>query len=1158
MRVLSAFVAFACFLGLQAQPICDELQAGFTSSISGLSVQFTNASTGAGLQTTYQWTYGDGNTANAPNPSHTYTAAGEYEVCLYVISIYFNGGGVPTTCVDTACTTIVVGSADPCDGFEACFEASQTAANTIAFGNCSQPGANAQYLWTFGDGSNGSGTYPTHVYDQPGTYIVCVTAYGNGCEDTYCWPVVVQGGSDPCDELEAGFTWTTTPNGTQFSNGTTGTGFQTTWYWTFGDGSTSNDGQPFHTYAEPGVYEVCLTAITIYELSGGGVITCLDTACAEVTIGGTDPCDGLSAEFWFGNNGGDPASIFYSASTGAGPNWLWSFGDGTYSDSGAQGTHTYTAAGVYELCLTVWAWDPITQDTCSETSCQLVTIAGGDPCDDFEACFTTTVIDNNSFYFINCTAPGTNVQYEWHFGDGTFGTGVNMDHDYATPGVYEVCLTAYWGNCADSTCTTVTVTGSVDPCDELEAGFTWTTTPNGTQFSNGTSGTGFQTTWYWTLGDGSTSNDAQPFHTYAEPGVYEVCLTAITIYELSGGGVITCLDTACAEVTIGGGDPCDDFEACFTTTVIDNNSFYFINCTVPGTNVQYEWYFGDGTFGTGANMDHDYATPGVYEVCLTAYWGNCADSTCTTVTVTGSVDPCDELEAGFSWTTPPNGTQFSNATTGTGFQTTWYWTFGDGSTSSDAQPFHSYAEPGEYVVCLTAITIYELSGGGVITCLDTACAEVTIGGGDPCDDFEACFTTTVIDNNSFYFINCTAPGTNIQYEWHFGDGSASGDVNAEHSYAEPGTYEVCLTAYWGNCVDSTCTTVTVTGGGTDPCDGLVAGFSWTTTPNGTQFSNGTTGTGFQTTWYWTFGDGSTSNDGQPFHTYAEPGVYEVCLTAISIYESTGGVITCADTTCYEVTIGGGDPCDDFEACFTTTVIDNNSFYFINCTAPGTNVQYLWNFGDGAVGTGANPDHNYAGPGTYEVCLTAYWGNCVDSTCTTIVVEGPGGCEPFQIDFTAIAQGTATIFQATSSVPVVGYIWFFGDGSDQGYGQVITHLYEPPGPYNVCLAAWYWNSATEDTCWAEHCEEIDPFDVGINETAIGSVQLYPNPAHSSFIIDGAPLGADLRVFSTEGRMVLAQRTSGTRTVVDVSALAPATYSVEVRTAEGILWRRFAVE
>ncbi|MBK9698500.1 MAG: PKD domain-containing protein [Flavobacteriales bacterium] len=72
----------------------------------------------------------------------------------------------------------------------------------------------------------------------------------------------------------------------QFSNATTGTGLSTSWVWSFGDGSTSNDPQPFHTYAQPGTYTVCLTAISILQQPGGGVITCVDSTCAPPSCQG--------------------------------------------------------------------------------------------------------------------------------------------------------------------------------------------------------------------------------------------------------------------------------------------------------------------------------------------------------------------------------------------------------------------------------------------------------------------------------------------------------------------------------------------------------------------------------------------------------------------------------------------------------------------------------------------------------------------------------------------------------------------------------------------------------------------------------------------------------------------------------------------------------
>jgi len=279
-------------------------------------------------------------------------------------------------------------------------------------------------------------------------------------------------------------------------------------------------------------------------------------------------------------------------------------------------------------------------------------------------------------------------------------------------------------------------------------------------------------------------------------------------------------------------------------------------------------------------------------------------------------------------------------------------------------------------------------------------------------------------------------------------------------------------AYWNICVLEFCPTVTVEGSG-NVCDELEAGFSWTTTPNGTQFSNGTTGTGFQTTWTWYFGDGSTSNDAQPFHTYSEPGSYAVCLVAVSVYETSAGLITCTDEFCNEVTIG------------------------------------------------------------------------------------EGGCEPFVVNFTWSGQGPAVVFNADASMNVTGYLWFFGDGME-GDGQVVTHLYEPPGPYQVCVAAWYWNSNTQDSCWAEHCEDIDPFEVGIAEAFGSGIGVFPVPANDHLVITGLRSPAELRLHTADGRLVLLERMGGARCHVDVSRLAPGTYALEIRAGEERSVRRIVIE
>ena len=516
---------------------------------------------------------------------------------------------------------------------------------------------------------------------------------------------------------------------------------------------------------------------------------------------------------------------------------------------------------------------------------------------------------------------------------------------------------------------------------------------------------------------------------------------------------------------------------------------------------------------------------------------------------------CNDLNAGFTYSVGPNGVQFSNGTTGTGEQTTWQWTFGDGATSNDGQPFHTYTTAGNYEVCLYAITIYVNGSTPPLTCVDTACVVVTIGGGDPCDDLEACFVASQTSANTVFFNNCTQPGTNSQYVWTFGDGSDGSVTSPTHTYLQPGSYSVCLKAYWNGCLDEYCTTIVVEGG-TDPCDGLSADFWFGNNGIPTSiFYSASTGAGPH--WLWSFGDGTYSDNGpQGTHMYTAAGSYELCLTVWDWIPGTDD--TCSVTTCQLVVIEGGDPCDGFGACFVTNDLGNGTFFFDNCSSNQGNGQFYWTFGDGATSTVVNAEHHYTQAGTYAVCLYAYYENCVDTICATITVSG-GGCQPFQVDFGYGVQGNAVVFEATASVPVVGYLWYFGDGNE-GYGHVVTHLYEPPGPYNVCVTVWYWNSNTQDTCWAEHCEWVDPFQngVGISETGGIAVRVYPNPARGVLTIDGLASPCDVLIYSPEGRLVLQQRTSTTRHSIGVEQLAPAIYSLELRTAEGSLWQRIAIE
>src|SRR6188472_642300 len=95
------------------------------------------------------------------------------------------------------------------------------------------------------------------------------------------------------------------------------------------------------------------------------------------------------------------------------------------------------------------------------------------------------------------------------------------------------------------------------------------------------------------------------------------------------------------------------------------------------------------------------------------------------------------------------------------------------------------------------------------------------------------------------------------------------------------------------------------------------------------------------------------------------------------------------------------------------------------------VSWLWTFGDGGVSDSHNPNHTYAEPGTYEVCLTIHDNHdCNDMYCQTVIVEpiGQGSCNAL-FEYEQI-QNTLTIHfinQSTSEHDITSYSWNFGDG-----------------------------------------------------------------------------------------------------------------------------------
>lgn len=136
---------------------------------------------------------------------------------------------------------------------------------------------------------------------------------------------------------------------------------------------------------------------------------------------------------------------------------------------------------------------------------------------------------------------------------------------------------------------------------------------------------------------------------------------------------------------------------------------------------------------------------------------------------------------------------------------------------------------------------------------------------------------------------------------------------------------------------------------------------------------------------WAFGDGTSSSEEDPVHSYNAQGTYPVCLT---IFDSIGA---CNNTYCREVLVGITAPCKaSFEVIPDTLANMEIQYHFIN-TSTGSLNTWFWNFGDGGTSTEYEPIHQYEEEGIYQVCLYAYDSAspqvCYDNICVTVTSPG---------------------------------------------------------------------------------------------------------------------------------------------------------------------------
>ena len=226
-------------------PVTADFTATQAQGAAPLSVRFTDRSSNANH---WWWNFGDGATSYEPSPVHAYAAPGNYTVTLMAADDLQHDAETRTDLVSVTGPVTVS------------FAASPTAipvGGQVRF--TSAVGGNPYtYAWTFGDGGTSTAPNPVHVYTRAGTYPVSLTAMNPQYAGTKTLPGLVTVYDPILVSFVMNQTAGTVPVTVAFAD--TSTGGPTSWRWDFGDGTTSTERNPAHTYASPGTYSVTLTA----------------------------------------------------------------------------------------------------------------------------------------------------------------------------------------------------------------------------------------------------------------------------------------------------------------------------------------------------------------------------------------------------------------------------------------------------------------------------------------------------------------------------------------------------------------------------------------------------------------------------------------------------------------------------------------------------------------------------------------------------------------------------------------------------------------------------------------------------------------------------------------------------------------------------------
>ena len=826
-------------------------------------IQFTDMSQNNGGSPITQWIWnfddpgsGSADTSLIPDPDHSFSAGGTYNIRLTVAS--------EEGCIDSIIKPITVNRRPIAQ-----FSSDSACANSATqFTDQSIPNAPGitSWHWNFGDPASGTNNTsslknPSHIYSASGNYLVTLTVINsNLCEND----TVIQVPVSATPVAMFTFTHSCAKTPTQFTDESTSTGSQViSWHWDFGDGiGTSNIQDPIYTYSIPETYNVKLK---VTNASG-----CTDSISIPV------PSYPLPVAAFTYNSFFCPAGqvSFTNQSHGTGSEiaeQLWIFVPGSTSNLPDPSYVFPVTDTTYQVTLIV-----TDERGCRDTTTKSVFVKPGSS---FAFTYDTVCFGNPTYFHAQNTTPGDSLySLQWNFGDPASGSKntsslYNPAHIFSSPGTFQVRLKAWDSdNCANDVYKTVIIHALPRP------GYSFVSPPcdNLTHFTDlSVPGSGVITSWTWNFGDGSplqtivSPGPGNTTHAYDIPGAYRASLMVTNSFG--------CDDTVSRLVSK---------PACITASfsqaasgTCTNAPVVFTDNSQPISQIsRWHWTFGDDSDTSYTSYSkyimHTYAYSGTYHVQLQVTTSVSQQIFTDTASSTVSTSKAPQTQFSAASVCFNKATMFKDLSNSFGTEiTTWKWTFGDPSSGNNnysdlPDPSHKYLRAGPYGVSLV---VTNRSG-----CKDslTKLTKVYILPVARFDNMPAC------SNNPTRFSDRSiVADTAIEYwNWSFGISQSRKDTSQRkdpaYTYKEAGEYNVHLIVRdFNGCSDTTDSIITV-----NPSP--VSAFLYIDNLSGItgkiQLQNKSEGA---TGYYWDFGNGLTSTEEDPIVQYKEDGSYRIMLVS---------------------------------------------------------------------------------------------------------------------------------------------------------------------------------------------------------------------------------------------------------------------------------------